>query len=132
MDQREAMTVAAEFQFQSRKLYGERVMLICDEAQTTVGTVVELQLPGDAKLRKQSGVIVMVGVDVDRDKYDVKIGDRVLFTRYQPVEGELERLDGSTVMVAMMHVSDLYVGTDDPDLRDLFEKECERLMPLPF
>ena len=116
------MKAAAVFRHQKRKLFGERVMLIRDEAATSIGL---LDLP-DA-VRKQSGTIVMIGCDVDTEKHDVKVGDRTLFTRYQPVEVALELGDGTEAYVCIMHVSDLYVGWDEPELRVLYEAECEAL-----
>jgi len=122
MQQSETMLVAAEFRHQKRKLFGDRVMFIRDEGDTQVGSIL---IPGEIK--KQSGTIVMIGVDVDLGKHDVKIGDRVLFTRYLPPEIELSRLDGSMVLVHIVHISDLYVGWDDPDLVKEYNDACASL-----
>jgi co-chaperonin GroES (HSP10) len=122
MTGQEAMKAAAQFRAQRRKLFGDRVMLIRDESQTHFGLV---ELPD--QLRKQSGTIVMIGVDVDLTKHDVKIGDRVLFTKWSPAEIVLELPDGSEVGVIIFHIHDLYVGTDSPELTAQFAQECAAL-----
>ena len=120
MDQRETMTVAAEFAKQGRILYGERVAFIVDPPDVQVGLI---DLPEGTTLRKQSGTIVMVGVDVDVKKRRVRVGDRILFTKYDPQEIALSRLDGTEVSVSITHVADLYVGWEDEELRDAYVTE---------
>ncbi len=124
MDQREVMTVAAEFAAQKRILFGERVAFIVDPPDTQVGLI---DLPEGTSLRKQSGTIVMVGVDVDTTKHRVRVGDRILFTKYEPQEIALSRLDGTEVSVSITHVFDLFVGWEDEELRQAYVDECVRL-----
>lgn len=124
MDQRETMVAAAEFARQGRILFGERVGFIVDPAETQVGLI---ELPDNVTFRKQSGTIVMVGVDVNTAKHNVRVGDRVLFTKYSPQELELSRDDGTGVTVCVTHIADLYVGWRDDDLRAVYEEELVRL-----
>lgn len=121
MTPQEAMTTAAKFAASRRKLFGERVMMIRDEEVSSIGLI---ELPGT--LRKQSGTVVMIGVDVDLAAHDVKVGDRVLFTKYQPTEVALDT-DEDEVPVIIMHITDLYVGTDAPELREFFFAEYKRI-----
>ena len=118
----EAMVVAAEFRKQGRKTFGDRVMFIRDDGDTQIGAI---HIPGEIK--KQSGTIVMIGVDVDLSKHDVAIGDRILFTRYLPPEIELNRLDDQMVLVNIVHISDLYVGWDAPELSREYRDACASL-----
>jgi len=123
MTPHEAVQIAAEFTHQNRKLFGERIAFIRDEAQ--IMSTGGLHIPGG--IVKQSGTIVMVGVDVDTAKHDVKIGDRILFTRYEPAAVGLSRKDGSEAVIYIVHVADLYVGWDDPELRKEYMDACEAL-----
>ncbi len=122
MTPQEAVKIAAQFRAQKRKLFGDRVMLIRDESSTHFGFI---ELPD--QIKKFSGTVVLVGVDVDRTKHDVKIGDRVLFTKYHPSELVLTLDDDTEVSTLVMHISDLYVGWDSPELTNQFAVECEAL-----
>lgn len=121
-----AVTVAAELRHMGYTVFGNRVAVIMDEKvdQTTGG----IFIPNEG-IPKYSATVVMVGQGVkdDKDFCAIRETDRVLINRYAPPAQEvvLARLDGSEVVVKLMHSHDCYVGWRDEDLRKQYLKELE-------
>lgn len=125
MTAKDAVTIAAEFAHMKYCVFGNRVAIIMDDriAETSGGIFIPEGIP------KHSATVVMVGpgVALDKDFSAIRETDRVLINRYAPPAQEviLQRLDGSEVVVKLMHSHDCYVGWRDEDLRKQYVEECK-------
>lgn len=121
----EAVSVAAELRHMKYCVFGNRVAIIMDDRieETTGGIFIPEGIP------KHSATVVMVGAGValDKDFASIRETDRVLINRYAPPSQEvvLTRLDGSEIVVKVMHSHDCYVGWVDEDLRKQYVAELE-------
>jgi len=92
-------------------VFGPRIAVVRDpEEEMTAGG---LYIPEEGKRKEPKGTVVAVGLGVDADDeliYGVNVGDRVMFTKYNPIGFDLRLPDGREVRVELMHVSDLYIG----------------------
>lgn len=119
MDRSEVQKLAARLIAAGVVLYGDRVGVIRDpeEEQTKSGII----LPETARQKPIRGRVVAVGLGCDPgDREDpvagMSVGDRVTFTKYNPVLHEIEMNDGQEpefVLIEVMHSSDLYFGWRD-------------------
>lgn len=83
------------------RLLGSRVLLLCDEPeQTTKGGI---YLPDTVKQKRNTGLVVLIGEDVDI-KFDKR---RVIFNKLVEVEMEYEGLK-----VSMLFVHDIIAILD--------------------
>lgn len=119
MTRDEARTLGARLIANGVVLYGDRVGVIRDEEEeaTRSGIII----PDQARKRPIRGRIVIVGLGCDPgDATDpvagMAYGDRVSFTKYNPVLHEVVLNDGgepSTIEIEVMHISDLYLAWRD-------------------
>lgn len=99
----EARDVAAQLEAEGFKALEERVGVIRDPAPEKIGLI---HIPDSAQVKPIRGTVVMVGEMVQSD---LQIGDRVVFTKYRPTLAEFPLLNGDSVFVELMTVSDIYV-----------------------
>jgi len=100
-------------------LYGDRVGVIRDpeEEQTKSGIII----PDEARRKPIRGRVVVVGQgcnpgDAEDPVAGMTIGDRVTFTKYNPIIMEVDLNDGDEpdpVLIEVMHSSDLYLAWRD-------------------
>ena len=104
--------VIAGIQAMGIVFYNARVAVIRDpEEEMTKGG---LYIPEQAKRKEPRGTIVGIGMGVDRGEDTIiagtQIGDRVMYTKYNPIAFGITLPDGRTVALELLHVSDLYIG----------------------
>lgn len=94
-------------------IYGPRIAVVRDpeEEQTKGG----IYLPEQSRRKEPRGTVVSIGLGVDdyADEgvlYGFELGDRVLYTKYNPILFTVTLPDGTDVDLELMHVSDLYIG----------------------
>jgi chaperonin GroES len=100
----QAIDVAAQLQAEGFLALEERVGVIRDPAPDR--TEGGLYLPDQSKNKPILGTVVMVGEGVTSD---IRVGDRVSFTKYRPTRFELPLVNGDKVQVEVMHVADIYI-----------------------
>jgi co-chaperonin GroES (HSP10) len=129
MDEKDHMRIAAEFAHLQYKLFRNRVGVIRDDETEQIGSIILSD-----GIKKQSGTVVLVGEGVksDPELTGVRIGDRILFNKYEPLLVSLPLIDGTEQPVVVMHAADLYVGWVEPGLEKVFNDEREKLGDLPF
>lgn len=93
-------------------IYGPRIAVIRDpEEETSKGGI---YLPETARKKEPRGTVVAIGLGVERDEDDpvagMQIGDRVMYTKYNPILFNITLPDGRTAALELMHISDLYIG----------------------
>lgn len=93
-------------------IYGPRIAVIRDpEEEMTEGGII---LPETHRKKEPRGTVVAVGLGVDRDEEDplagMQVGDRVMYTKYNPILFNVTLPDGQKAGLELMHVSDLYIG----------------------
>jgi chaperonin GroES len=91
-------------------VFGPRIAVIRDpEEERTKGG---LYIPEEGKRKEPRGTVVAVGVGVDTDEviFGFQPGDRVLYTKYNPIAFKINLPSGETVDLELMHVNDLYIG----------------------
>lgn len=93
-------------------IYGPRIAVIRDpEEEKTKGG---LFIPDQARRKEPRGTVVALGLGVDQDTEDpiagMKVGDRVMYTKYNPILFNITLPDGQEAGLELMHVSDLYIG----------------------
>lgn len=119
MERDEARALAARMIAAGVVLYGDRVGVIRDpEDEATKSGII---LPETARTKPIRGRIVTVGMGCDPgDPNDpvagMVVGDRVTFTKYNPVLHEIALNDGDEpdrVQIEVMHSSDLYFAWRD-------------------
>lgn len=119
MTRDEARNLGARLVANGVVLYGDRVGVVRDEEEeaTRSGIII----PDQARRKPIRGRIVIVGLGCDPEDGEDPIagmsyGDRVSFTKYNPVLHEVELNDGGEpkdVQIEIMHVSDLYLAWRD-------------------
>lgn len=92
-------------------IYGPRIAVIRDpeEEQTRGG----IFLPETARKKEPRGTVVAIGLGVENEGdvlYGFEIGDRVMYTKYNPILFTVNLPDGREAGLELMHVSDLYIG----------------------
>lgn len=94
-------------------LYGMRIAVVRDPAETqTKGGIL---LPDQAQRKEPTGMVVAIGLGVDDEDAGgvpagMRVGDHVMYTKYNPIEFRIELPDGRDAKLEVMHVSDLYIG----------------------
>lgn len=119
MTRDEAKKLAARMIASNVVLYGDRVGVIRDpeDEQTKSGIII----PDQARTKPIRGRIVVVGLGCDPGDRDdpmagMVVGDRVTFTKYNPILHEIELNDGEEPkrqQIEVMHTSDLYFAWRD-------------------
>lgn len=104
--------VAAGLAAQGVIIYGPRIAVIRDpEEETSKGGII---LPEQARIKEPRGTVVAVGLGVDVNDDDptagMVVGDRVMYTKYNPIAFNVVLPDGREAKLELMHVSDLYIG----------------------
>lgn len=99
----EARDVAAQLEAEGFLALEERVGVIRDPAPDKIGSI---HIPDAAQVKPIRGTVVMRGEMIQSD---IQIGDRVVFTKYRPTLMEFPLLNGDSVFVELMTVSDIYV-----------------------
>lgn len=89
--------------------YNSRVAVIRDEEDSvSKGGII---IPDLAKRKTLRGTVVGVGLGVDADGIaGYEILDKVMFTKYNPIEFMLPLPNGEEARIELMHISDLYIG----------------------
>lgn len=106
------VNVIASIEATGMVFYGERIAVIRDpEEEKTKGG---LFIPDQARRKEPRGTVVAIGLGVDCSDDNpvtgLKVGDRVMYTKYNPIAFNVTLLDGQQVSLELMHVSDLYIG----------------------
>lgn len=119
MKRDDAKALGARFIANGVVLYGDRVGVIRDEeVEVSRGGII---IPDNSRKKPIRGRIIVVGLGCDpADPEDavagMLYGDRVSFTKYNPVTHDIELKDGAEprdVQVEVMHISDLYFAWRD-------------------
>jgi len=84
------------------------------EEVTKGGIIIPEQ--GKRKIPKGTVVGIGLGVDVsdDDDVAGFRVGDKVMYTKYNPTLFGITLPTGEEVQLELMHVSDLYIGWRTP------------------
>jgi co-chaperonin GroES (HSP10) len=104
------LNVMAFIQKSGIVFYNARVAVIRDpEDSVTKGGIV---IPDQAKRKIPRGTVVGIGLGVElaEDAPGTKIGDKVMYTKYNPILFNLPMPNGDEANIELMHVSDLYIG----------------------
>lgn len=92
-------------------VFNARIAVIREpEEEVTKGGII---IPEEGKRKLPRGTVVAVGLGVEQDGSDVagyRVGDQVMFTKYNPILFGINLPDGREVNLELMHVSDLYLG----------------------
>ena len=92
-------------------IYGERVAVVRDPEQEKVGL---LYIPEEGKRKEPRGIVVGQGLGLleleDSITAGLEVGDRVMYTKYNPIDFSITLPDGRIAKLELMHVSDLYLG----------------------
>jgi chaperonin GroES len=109
--ERYVLDVIAGIEAQNLVFYGQRIAVVRDpEEEVSKGGII---IPDEAKRKEPRGTVVGVGLGVDIDDDVVsglRVGDRVMFTKYNPIQFNITLPDGAVAKLDLMHVSDLYIG----------------------
>ena len=105
------MDTIAGIKAQGLVIYGQRIAVMRDpEDDVSKGGII---IPDEAKRKEPRGTVVAVGLGVTDDEdmlVGTEPGDRVMYTRYNPITFMIHLPDGQEVTLELMHVSDLYIG----------------------
>jgi len=92
-------------------IYGERVAVVRDPEEEKVGSII---IPDQAKRKEPRGTVVGRGLGLkeleDSITAGLEVGDRVMYTKYNPIDFFIRLPDGTEARLELMHVSDLYLG----------------------
>ena len=97
-------------------VYNARIAVIRDpEDSVSKGGII---IPEEAKRKHLRGTVVGVGLGVDAGPLDedgygaagYELGDKVMFTKYNPILFTINLPNGEEANLELMHVSDLYIG----------------------
>ena len=104
--------VIAGIQAQGIVFYNARIAVVRDpEDDVTKGGII---IPDQAKRKEPSGIVVGVGLGVDKGEDTIlagtQLGDRVMYTKYNPITFKITLPDGRDATLELLHVSDLYIG----------------------
>lgn len=103
--------VIAYIQASGLVVFNARVAVIRDpEDDVSAGGII---IPDEAKRKIPRGTVVGIGLGIEEDGSDVagyKIGDKVMYTKYNPILFGVNLPDGREAHLELMHVSDLYLG----------------------
>ncbi len=95
-------------------VYNARIAVIRDPEDTvSPGGII---IPDAAQRKIPRGTVVGVGLGVSMadDAPGTKIGDQVMYTKYNPTLFTIKLPNGETSDLEIMHVSDLYIGWRTP------------------
>lgn len=99
--------VAAGMAAMQMVVYNERIAVVRDpEEDVSPGGII---IPDQAKRKLPRGTVVAVGAEVP-ELSGFQVGDRVMYTKYNPILFGLELPDGTYAEVELMHIHDLYLG----------------------
>lgn len=106
------INVTAAIQATGMVVYNARIAVIRDpDEDVTKGGII---IPEEAKRKEPRGTVVAIGLGVEEgDMTGYAIGDRVMYTKYNPILFGIVMPDGEKVNLELMHVSDLYIGWRD-------------------
>jgi len=102
--------VAAYIKAAGMVVYNSRIAVIRDpEDEMTKGG---LYIPEEGKRKHLRGTVVGIGLGVEggEDIAGYRVLDKVMFTKYNPIQFTIVLPDGRDVHLELMHVSDLYIG----------------------
>lgn len=92
--------------------YGERIAIMRDpeKAETEGGIII----PDTAQKKEPVGTVVGFGTGIslldESRTAGMFIGDRVMYTKYNPIDFFIKLPDGRPVKLEVIHVTDLYIG----------------------
>lgn len=105
------LDVAAYLKAANIVVFNARIAVVRDpEDEVSKGGII---IPDEAKRKLPRGTVVGIGLGVEDNGVDVagyRIGDRVMFTKYNPILFTISLPDGREANLELMHVSDLYLG----------------------
>ncbi len=105
------LDVIAGLQAMETIVYGERVAVIRDPEAEKIGSII---IPEEGKRKEPRGTVVAHGVGLQDMEATMiaglEIGDRVMYTKYNPITFFVRLPDGRKAALELMHVSDLYLG----------------------
>ena len=92
-------------------VYGERIAVIRDPEEEMIGSII---VPDSAQKKEPRGTVVAHGLgiaELDTSRTaGMHVGDRIMYTKYNPIEFIITLPDGEKAKLEVMHVSDLYLG----------------------
>lgn len=95
-------------------VYNARIAVIRDpEDEVTKGGIIIPEI-GKKKIPRGTVVGVGLGVDMDMDAPGTKVGDQVMYTKYNPTLFSINLPNGEQANLELMHVTDLYLGWRTP------------------
>jgi chaperonin GroES len=105
------MDAIAGLAAQGLVIYGQRIAVLRDpEDVVSKGGII---IPDEAKRKEPRGTVVGIGLGVELDEdimAGLQVGDKVMYTKYNPITFKVSLPDGQDVTLELMHVSDLYLG----------------------
>ncbi len=97
--------VIAGFMVSGIQVKGQRVAVVRDPTETKVGSI---YLADEAQRKEPTGTIVALGKKVVAED-EVAVGDRIMYTKYAPIQFKVSLPDDSRVDVELFHVNDIYL-----------------------
>ena len=92
-------------------IYGERVCVVRDPEVEKIGLI---HVPEEGKRKEPRGTVVGTGLGLLEMEGSItaglEVGDRVMYTTYNPIDFFVTLPDGTEARLELMHVSDLYLG----------------------
>ncbi len=97
--------VVAAFEVSRLGVRGERVAVVRDPSIEKIGSII---LATEAQRKESRGTIVAIGRSVGEDE-DLHVGDRIMYTKYSPINFVINLVDGTKADVELFHVTDVYL-----------------------
>jgi chaperonin GroES len=112
------MRVASEVFAMGYNFPHERILVLRDpDEETSRGGII---IPDKGKVKQSKGTIIAIGnaveVGENTELGKVKVLDRIIFTKYNPVLITLLDSNGDDIELLTMHAADLYVTWSDARL----------------
>ena len=105
------LDVIAGLQAMGIVVYGERIAVVRDPEVEKIGS---LYVPEEGKRKEPRGTVVAHGIGLAEMEASrtagLGVGDRVMYTKYNPIDFFITLPDGQEARLELMHVSDLYLG----------------------
>ena len=105
------LDVIAYLRVSGMVVFNARIAVIRDpEDEVSPGGII---IPEEAKRKIPRGTVVGIGLGVEVKGEDVAgyvVGDKVMYTKYNPILFGITLPNGREANLELMHVSDLYLG----------------------
>lgn len=119
MNPQEIKEFAAWIEANGVVFFGEKVVVVRDQADETLGSGIIIASKTHQKKQKR-GTVVAIGLGIDEEHKELaglNIGDRVIFNVYNTLELEIPDKNGVPHTVQVFHAADIYAGFRKLDLK---------------